>query len=180
MSIFETIWLFQTNQIGSDHKTSLLEIKELKKQILELTEHSKTPHKLLNGEQKIKRLQKELVEKDEELAKLELKITCLTDSNELLDKKLIYSEKQMKTLKDKIVDFHENFEKINIELDERRKMVDYLSGTNKELEDFIKDMRYQHNKSGSGLDSSFDFLNQSLCNQGANSSKLMEKTNLNN
>lgn len=123
----------------------------------------------------MKRLQKDLNEKEDKLVRTKLNLNALTDSNALLTEKLNYMEKQVHQLTAKKMELHENIEKLKGDFDERGKILDYLTKTNKELDEHIKDLRSQLNKSGSVLDSSYDFLNNSSVGSDplANSSKCL-------
>lgn len=139
----------------------------------QLAEDTKIPNKAINGEQLVKRLRKELNEKEDELIKIKLNVNVLADSNALLTEKLSYMEKQVKQLTARKMELYENVEKLKEEFEERGKMLDYLTTTNKELDEHVKDLRSQLNKSGSVLDSSYDYLNNSSSDSDpiANSSK---------
>lgn len=120
----------------------------MKKKICQLTEDVKTPHKPSNESHQLKRLQQELLEKEDELSKTRSNVNILTDSNALLNEKLAHMEKQVQLLSNREIALNENIDKMKQDLEERDKIVDYINNNNKELEECIKDLRSQLNKSG--------------------------------
>lgn len=140
------------------YKDAQHQIKDLKKNI-QMMEDNKTPHKLTSHEQIIKRLQKELIDKENQVTELESATSSLDDKVKLLEDKLNYSLKQLKTVMNDNVELSERIEMQKAEIEECSVLNKGLSTNNKELDEIIKDLRSQLNKSGHDL--SFDLLNGS-------------------
>lgn len=122
-------------------------------------EDNKTPHKLTSHEQIIKRLKKELIDKENQVTDLESATSSLDDQIKLLEDKLNYSLKQLKTVMNENVELSERIEMQKAEIEDCAILNKGLSTNNKELDEIIKDLRSQLNRSGHDL--SFDLLNGS-------------------
>lgn len=140
-------------------------MKQLQDQ-LQSQEDDRTPFDASASEQRTKRLQKELLTKDNQLMDMQLTNDSLSDNITLLEKQVQFLNVQMKTFLEQNGVLGEQIAKLETELDNRDKMNVHLSQNNSELEEHLRDLRSQLNKSG--LESSFDLLNGSVSEHSQN------------
>lgn len=146
-----------------EYKKAIAEINDSKKHITALMEEIASPNKL-NVDPMVKRLKKCLDEKEDELAECIQNMNALTDTNAFLNEKIQYAEKQIKTLTEKTIDMHDDIDKLKAELEDREKVISYVNGVNKDLEELVKELRTSSLPERRVFDSSFDLLNSSTSN----------------
>lgn len=147
----------------AEYKKAMSEINDLKKHITALMEEIASPNKS-NVDPMVKRLRKCLDEKEDELAECIQNMNALTDTNAFLTEKIQYAEKQIKTLTQKTIDLHDDIDKLKAELEDREKVISYMNGVNKDLEELVKELRTSLHPERRVFDSSFDLLNSSSSN----------------
>lgn len=140
-------------------------------------EDCKTSQEMTDDLLSIKRLKKELREKEEQLESLKEKELTLSDQNTQLNQRLRFADQQRQQLLSEMGILNDTNETLKAELQEGAKAVEYLQRNNKELEDNLREMR---NRSGIGMDSSFDFLNGSSSENSGNSSFIAQPENMAN
>lgn len=150
-------------KIDGEYKKAMTEINDLKKHITALMEEIATPNKS-NVDPMVKRLRKCLDEKEDELAECIQNANALTDANGFLNEKIQYAEKQIKTLTEKTFDLQDDMDKLKLELEDREKVISYMNGANKDLEELVKELRTSSHSERRVMDSSFDLLNSSTSN----------------
>lgn len=123
-----------------DHKKAMAEINDLKKHITALMEEIATPNKS-NVDPMVKRLRKNLDEKEDELAKYIQNVSELADSNALLSDKIQYAEKQIQMLTVKTFDLQDDMEKLSAQLVDRENVIKFMEETNKQQQELIKELR---------------------------------------
>lgn len=152
------------SKIDGEYKKAMAEINDLKKQITTLMEEIASPNKS-NGDPMVKRLKKCLDEREDKLAECIQNVNALTDTNAFLNEKIQYAEKQIKALTEKTIDLHDDIDKLKSELEDREKVINYMNGANKELEELVKELRTcPHTERQRVFESSFDLLNSSTSN----------------
>lgn len=150
-------------KIDGEYKKSMAEVNDLKKHITALMEEIASPNKS-DADPMVKRLRKCLDDKEDELSKCIQNMNELTDTNAFLNEKIQYAEKQIKTLTEKTHDLHDDIDKLKLELEDREKVINYMNGTNKDLEELVKELRTCTHPERRVFESSFDLLNSSTSN----------------
>lgn len=150
-------------KIDGDYKRALTEINDLKKDITGLMEEIASPNKS-NVDTMVKRLRKCLDEKEDELAECVQNANALADRNAFLNEKMKYAEKKIQMLTEKTIVLSDDIDKMKLELEDREKVINYMHGANKDLEELVKELRASVQPQKRIFDSSFDLLNSSTPN----------------
>lgn len=135
------------------------QVKQLKRE-LQVMEDDKAPPKLTATEQTAKRLQKELLDKENKLMDLEGLNSSLIDKIILCEQQITFLSTEMKTFIYQNGKMEEQIKLLEAEVEDRTKMNEHLSQNNRELDEIIRDLRSQLDMSG--FNSSSDMLNGSV------------------
>lgn len=148
-------------RLDAEHKKSLSTINDLNKQISSLRDAIDSSER--NGiDRVIKELRKKIEEKQTKIEDYIIDMNALKDSNALLEKKIKFAEKQIKTLSIEKANLYDDIDRFRSELDERDKTIMCINSRNKDLEELIKELRSEISPNKKMYESSsFDFLNAS-------------------
>lgn len=150
------------SKLDVEYKKAMVEINDLKKHITTLMGEIASPNQSMSDPM-VKRLRKCLDEKEDQLAECIQNVNALTDTNVFLNEKIQYAEKQIKMLSEKTMDLHDDIDRLKLELEDREKVINYMNGANKELEELVKELRSAH-PDRRVFESSFDLMNSSTSN----------------
>lgn len=160
-------------KLDEDYKDAMAENNLMKKHIQSLDEDNQSI-KCAQTDLTVKQLRREIIEKENELLKLTISCNEIKYDADALKEKLHYAESQVKSLNSKLLESFNEAEAFKIQLEEREKMINYITNNNKELNDMLKELQKNSKKQDFDSSSSFELLN-STANDLNSSSKLFAR-----
>lgn len=148
-------------KLDAENRTALIENNDLRKQVQQLTEDVATPQKNYKIDQAVKQLQRQLDEKEEELIKLTMDQNAAKEDNDLLSKQLTYSEIQVKSLNEKLLQLHDDVEDLKANIEQRDSTIDFVNKEKTDLEELVRELRSSSRKQDFDSSSSYDMLETS-------------------
>ncbi|XP_004529555.1 major antigen isoform X2 [Ceratitis capitata] len=133
-------------KLNQDHKKLQQTIQDLKNDILTQTAESSSP-KCKDGEQIKRRLCKEVAQKEAEVAKLNDLLGNLREEKNLVQEKLHCADKRIRIFSDRIKELEFRVDELTAELERKEHMIQCLTESKLELEQFINETRSAGNNS---------------------------------
>lgn len=128
-------------KLDEDFKHAMIENHDLKKQVQSLDEMSSDSSQTTETNKAAKRFQRELNKKESEIERLTVSCNDARDEIDSLKEKLTYAETQIKSLDSKVLEMLDEIEKFKNELEQRDKMINYLTNNNEELSELLKELQ---------------------------------------
>lgn len=160
-------------KLDEDYKEAMAQNNYLKKQIQSLDENDQL-NQIAQSDVTVKQLRREIDEKDRELFKLTCACNEAKDDIESFKEKLQFAETQIKSLNVKLLESFSEAETFKSQLDEREKMISYMTNNNKELSELLKELQSNSKKVDFDSSASYEMLN-STANDLNTSSKLQNE-----
>lgn len=144
-------------KLDEDFKRVMVENNQLRKQIQVRVETTATPA-LESVDETVKKLRKEIDERDKELFRLTRDHGDAIDGNGHLKEQLSHAQSQIKELNHKTHTLYGEIDECRALLEERESQIEYIQSDNRELHEMVKELQMSSRKSDLNSTASYDLL----------------------
>lgn len=145
-------------KLDEDFKKILSENIDLRKQIQMHADLDAIPNNEPVDET-VKKLRREIDERDKELFKLTREYGDALDDKQLFKEQLTRADNQIKALNRQIHELNGDIEGFQQNLAEQQKQIEYIQNDNRELQELVKELQANSRKSDFNSTASYDLLN---------------------
>lgn len=160
-------------KLDEDFKSAMIENHDLKKQVQSLDEMSSDSSQTTESDKTKKRFQRELSKKENEIERLTVSCNDARDEIESLKEQIAYAQTQVKSLDSKVLESLDEIQKFKNELENRDKMIDYLTNNNEELSELLKELQSSKRKPDNDSSASCEMLESTPTDLNSSSKRLL-------
>lgn len=160
-------------KLDEDFKNAMIENHDLKKQVQSLDEMSSDSNQTTEANKVAKRFQRELSTKENEIERLTVNCNDARYEIESLKEQLAYAQAQVKSLDSKVLGSLDDIENFKNELENRDKMINYLTNNNEELTELLKELQSSKRKPDFDSSASCEMLESTSADLNSSSKLLL-------